>query len=129
MSRCGVAAVMPSPYRSATSRPSCSTTSASVQVPPNTSAAVAVLPSVRLTGGSGSGPSAAGSGDPPPGPAGIGWLGVILRLVPEGPPVERGILPVGQRHPGLRRRREAGHEAGPGRDLIGHVAYLNRLLT
>src|SRR5690349_16898529 len=80
MSRCGVAAVMPSPYSSATSRPSCSTTSASVYVPSNISAAVALLPSSRQTGGSGNGPSAAASGDPPPGPAGIAWLGMISRM-------------------------------------------------
>ena len=49
----------------------------------NTSAAVAVLPSIRQTGGSGSGQGAAGSGAAPPGPsgpAGIGWLGMSSRM-------------------------------------------------
>ena len=62
---------MPASYRSATSCPSCSTTSASVYVSANTSAAVAVVPSSRQTGGSGSDPAEAGSGDGPAGPAGI----------------------------------------------------------
>jgi hypothetical protein len=50
----------------------------------NTSAAVTVLPSIRQTGGSGSGQGAAGSGAAPPGPvepaAGIGWLGMSSRI-------------------------------------------------
>ena len=71
---------MPASYRSATSCPSCSTTSASVYVPANTSVAAAVLPSIRQTGGSGSGPGEAGSGDGPPGPAGISWLGMSSRM-------------------------------------------------
>ena len=39
-----------------------------------------MLPSSRQTGGSGSGPDAAGSGDGSPGPARIGWLGMISRM-------------------------------------------------
>src|SRR5260370_1427671 len=66
MSRCGVAAVMPAPYRSVTSCPSCSTTSASVYVPAKTSAAVAVLPSSRQTGGAGRAPAPPARGAPPP---------------------------------------------------------------
>ena len=74
---------MPASYRSATSCPSCSTTSASVYVSANTSAAVAAVPSSRQTGGSGIGPGQAGSGEGPPGflgPAGISWLGMSSRM-------------------------------------------------
>jgi hypothetical protein len=44
----------------------------------NTSAAVAVLPSIRQTGGSGSGHGAAGKGAGEP--AGIGWVGMSSRM-------------------------------------------------